>query len=407
MPISANAQAKPPEQIYKEALPSVLTLMVEKKDGSSVQGSAFLAMDHGLAVTAWHVVKDAKRVVARFATEEEFEVSGIVDKDEERDLAIIRVKVYGRPLMKMTGDDPEVGSKAYVIGAPEGLEYSISDGLVSQVRTVEGIKVYQFTCPASPGSSGGPLVNEKGEAIGVVSFQFREGQNLNFAIPAAYVLGLDGSLPTQPWPMVLSALRADNVNEMVYVSDFRFYIDRYEVTNGHYAEFVSASGHRAPDSADYGKDSWNTWSGSRPPSGNEDHPVVGVSWDDAKRYCEWAGKRLPTEEEWQQACQGKDGRTYPWGSSFGSGNANIEGSGDGYAKTAPVGSFSGGASPYGAMDMSGNVWEWTSSLYQNGKDYRVLRGGSWYYVAEDARCEGRSYNVPVVRNHLYGFRCAR
>ena len=191
--MAADVQAKPPEQIYKDALPSVLTLMVEKKDCTHSQGSAFLAMDHGLAVTAWHVVEGAKRVVAKFATEEEFEISGIVDKDEKRDLAIIRVKVYGRPLMKMVGDDPEVGSKAYVIGAPEGLEYSISDGLVSQVRTVEGIKVYQLTCPASPGSSGGPLVNQEGKVTGVASCKFREGQNLNFALPSAYVLGLDRS----------------------------------------------------------------------------------------------------------------------------------------------------------------------------------------------------------------------
>jgi len=218
----SDIQAKPPEQIYKEALPSVLTLMVEKKDGTLSQGSAFLAMDHGLAVTAWHVVEGAKRVVAKFATEEEFEVSGIVDKDEKRDLAIIRVKVFGRPLMKMVGDDPPVGSRAYVIGAPEGLEYSISDGLVSQVRTFEGIKVYQFTCPASPGNSGGPLVNEEGEAIGVVSFQYLRGQNLNFAIPSAYVLGLDRSLPTQVWSQLSSILSSDDMDGTVFVSDYGF-----------------------------------------------------------------------------------------------------------------------------------------------------------------------------------------
>ncbi|OGG48432.1 MAG: hypothetical protein A3F84_14700 [Candidatus Handelsmanbacteria bacterium RIFCSPLOWO2_12_FULL_64_10] len=94
------------------------------------------------------------------------------------------------------------------------------------------------------------------------------------------------------------------------------------------------------------------------------HPVVGVSWEDAKAYCEWAGKRLPTEEEWQQACQGRDGREYPWGNGFGSGRANIEGFREGFLQTAPVGSYPNGASPYGAMDMAGNVWEWTSSLFR-------------------------------------------
>jgi len=134
--------------------------------------------------------------------------------------------------------------------------------------------------------------------------------------------------------------------------------------------------------------------------------VVVVSWDDAKAYCEWAGKRLPTEEEWQQACQGTDGREYPWGSSFGSGNANIRGSGDGYDKTAPVGSFSGGASPYGAMDMSGNVWEWTTSLMQSGSDWRVLRGNGWLGRGDGA-CGSRTDDTPGRQQGYYGFRCAR
>ena len=144
-----------------------------------------------------------------------------------------------------------------------------------------------------------------------------------------------------------------------------------------------------------------------PKSGYGDHPVIEVSWYGAKSYCEWAGKRLPTEEEWQQACQGRDGRKYPWGNSFGSGNANIGGNGDGYKRTSPVGSFPGGASPYGAMDMSGNVWEWTSSLYKSGGSTRVLRGGSWDGDAGGARCESRNSYNPDYRYSLNGFRCAR
>ena len=409
----ADIQAKPPEQIYKEALPSVLTLMVEKKDGTHTLGSAFLAFDHGLAVTAWHVVEGAKRVGAKFASEEEFEVSGIVDKDEKRDLAIIRIKVYGRPLMKMEGDEPEVGSKAYVIGAPEGLEYSISDGLVSQVRIVEGVKVYQFTCPASPGSSGGPLVNGEGNVTGVVSFQFREGQNLNFALPAAYVLGLDRSLSTQPWPSVETLSSSNSTGEMVHVADYGFHIDKYEVTNAQYAVFLNLKGNQSEGGVTWLEDDSEHVLIERgsgrftPKSGYADHPVIEVSWYGAKAYCEWAGKRLPTEEEWQQACQGKDGRKYPWGSSFGSGKANIFGSGDVYDMTAPVGTFPGGASPYGAMDMSGNVWEWTSSFYDSGKGSRVLRGGSWNRNAGSARCEYRNYFYPVYRYDNNGFRCAR
>ena len=156
-----------------------------------------------------------------------------------------------------------------------------------------------------------------------------------------------------------------SAGEMVLVSqsDYPFYFDKYEVTNAQYAEFVRVTGHRQPECEQYPyKSPWNTWSAGRPPSGYENHPVVGVSLDDAKAYCEWAEKRLPTEGEWQEACQGKlgflgfGGRVYPWGDGFDTGNVNISGSVDGYGNTAPVGSFPGGASPDGAMDMAGNVW---------------------------------------------------
>jgi formylglycine-generating enzyme required for sulfatase activity len=201
--------------------------------------------------------------------------------------------------------------------------------------------------------------------------------------------------------------------EMVSVSDYGFSIDKYEVTNAEYAEFLNAKGNQT--------EGGTTWleadsdyvrieeRGGRfdPKQGYGSHPVIEVSWYGAKAYCEWAGKRLPTEEEWQQACQGRDGRTYPWGDDFGRGNANVDGKGDGFKRTAPVGSFSSGASPYGAMDMSGNVWEWTSPLYESGKRSRVLRGGSWSFSAPYAQCGSRIGYDPGLRYSDIGFRCAR
>lgn len=190
------------EELYQANHKGVMTLTVHRKDGSTVTGSAFLAIQDGLAVTAWHVVNNAERVTARFASGEEFEVSGLVDKDVRRDMALIRVKVFGRQLLPTHAEDPPVGAKAFVIGAPKGLEFSITDGVVSQIRMEGGSKVLQFTCPTSPGNSGGPLFNAQGKVIGVVSFQRTDGQNLNFAYPITYALGLDKTLATQTWEMV-------------------------------------------------------------------------------------------------------------------------------------------------------------------------------------------------------------
>jgi S1-C subfamily serine protease len=188
-----------PESLYKKVLPSVATLLVEQTDGSRSSGTAFLARKEGCAVTALHVLKNAKRVVAKFSDGEEYDVSGWIDSDPKRDVALIRIKVVDRPLLEFAGADPEIGSKAYVIGAPQGLEFSLSDGLVSQVRTLEGQKQFQFTCPASPGNSGGPLVDSKGAVLGVVSWQRTNGQNLNFAVAGSYARALDDSLPTKSW----------------------------------------------------------------------------------------------------------------------------------------------------------------------------------------------------------------
>ena len=181
-----------------------MSLSVTKPEGKYT-GTAFLIDKAGIAATAWHVVDHATAVTAKFSDGQEFDASGVIDKDEKRDVALIRVKVAGRPVLDVATAEPPVGAKAYVIGSPEGLDFSITEGLVSQIRDIDQRKVIQFSCPASPGNSGGPLVDQDGKVLGVVSFQLVEGQNLNFAVPGVILAGLDNTLPTSPWGSVKSS----------------------------------------------------------------------------------------------------------------------------------------------------------------------------------------------------------
>ena len=162
-----------------------------------------------------------------------------------------------------------------------------------------------------------------------------------------------------------------------------FWMDKYEVTNHYYQEFVEATGHRKPG----------------PPSRyarnmvylrGPNQPVTYVSWDDAFSYCQWKGKRLPTEAEWEKAVRGEDGRTWPWGESVKELAANFAVSDDGFEYTAPVGSFPLDQSVYGVYDGAGNLMEWVDNWYvenlykpsktggqqdRASKTYKTLRGG--------------------------------
>ncbi|HMX28360.1 MAG TPA: SUMF1/EgtB/PvdO family nonheme iron enzyme [Blastocatellia bacterium] len=151
-----------------------------------------------------------------------------------------------------------------------------------------------------------------------------------------------------------------------------FLIDRTEVTNEAYQRFVAATGHRSP----------THWPDGKFPESAAKLPVVNVSWDDANAYAQWAKKRLPTEAEWEFAARGNDGRIYPWGNTWTPSATNAARSTGG--KLAEVGSFPNGASPFGVLDMCGNVWEWTSGSlksYAQGEQEiapgKVIRGGAF------------------------------
>jgi len=180
--------------------------------------------------------------------------------------------------------------------------------------------------------------------------------------------------------------------EVVELPDFS--IGKFPTTIEEYARFVEATGHRPPK-----------WPGGKFPAESARHPVVNVSWEDAQTYLNWVGARLPSEAEWEKAASGSQGWLYPWGIEFIPDNCNSSESKS--TGTRPVDAHPGGVSPYGVMDMAGNVWEWTSSLYEAGADWRVLKGGSWDYKGfKDARAAARVYFGPTFRSGAIGFRPA-
>ena len=197
-----------------------------------------------------------------------------------------------------------------------------------------------------------------------------------------------------------------------------FYVDRHEVTVAQYRRCVQAGGCTVPGTRKYCN--WNE-------SGRGAHPVNCVDWSQARAYCAWAGKRLPTEAQWEKAARGTDGRRYPWGSEAPTCRRAVMrgdgGNGCGKDRTWPVGSKPAGASPYGAQDMAGNVWEWVNDWYDkdtyasspgrnptgpSSGSARVVRGGSFSFdSAANLRAAYRIYYAPASRGSSIGVRCVR
>jgi formylglycine-generating enzyme required for sulfatase activity len=191
-----------------------------------------------------------------------------------------------------------------------------------------------------------------------------------------------------------------------------FCISRVPITNAQYHRFVMACQHPAP----------GHWPEGRLPAGSEDFPVTYISWHDAQAFCAWAGVRLPTEAEWEKAARGDDGRWWPWGDTLPDATrCHFNGQAQGIAPAAqsvlPVGQFPQGASPYGVLDMAGNVWEWTNSPYraypyraEDGSEVmtpggvRVVRGGSYNHDLRQIRCAARDGMAAGVRDVYIGFR---
>lgn len=190
-----------------------------------------------------------------------------------------------------------------------------------------------------------------------------------------------------------------------------FLIDKYPVTNAQYYDFIINTGYRPSDTTNY----LRHWKAGIYPPGQERYPVVYISYEDASAYAKWAGKRLPSEAEWQLAAQGQDKRKWPWGNDFHGTHCN-----NAFDRPTPVDAFPKGQSPYGVMDLVGNVWQMTNDMYFNGTYYMiVIRGGSfykpdssWWYVQGGPQPLDKTQIMLLVspgfdRSATVGFRCVK
>ena len=229
---------------------------------------------------------------------------------------------------------------------------------------------------------------------------------MTFIPGGEFLRGRSHALPDDGLKWVPELVQDDRPAKLITVAPF--YLDTHEVTIADYARFAVATKHRAP----------YNWPQGKMPPGKGNFPVSGVSWDDAAAYAKWAGKRLPTEAEWERACRGMTEKAkYFWGEKAPT------------VKEARFGGFDGPqevgkcvANEFGLYDMAGNVWEWTADWYdrqyyekaptENPKgpatgQYRVLRGGSWADTAKYLTCAYRSWARPPERSPNIGFRCAK
>jgi formylglycine-generating enzyme required for sulfatase activity len=265
-----------------------------------------------------------------------------------------------------------------------------------------------------------PIENSPNQRMGGTKISKTDGMTLVYVPEGIFEMGSQEGLSNEK-PVHTVYLNA-------------FWIDRTEVTNTMFSLFIKdtsyqTSAEKAGFSWLFNGSKWEKTGGANwqhplgPSSGYseiKDHPVTHISWNDAQTYCAWAGRRLPTEAEWEKAARGVDGRKYPWGNL--DPNATLANYFLNKGSTTTVGSYAGGTSPYGALDMAGNVWEWVQDWFD--KEYyksqnewtnpvgpssgihRVLRGGAWNTHPVSICTFSRFRNYPSSTDYFNGFRCA-
>lgn len=439
---SANASGQVTDTLSLKR--GVVKIVSGMKGQAEEVGAGIVIARHGEAVfvlTAAHVIQegDAHPRISFYARpfeaveaekvvgiERRLAVSGGREIDPEG-LAVLYIKgpvppeTTVLPLAKST-EYLQGGEDVKAIGFPifQDKGWMVSTGSMSSDG---GGEVLIFSADIAGGNSGGPLIHE-GVVVGVVMVSMAKRQAMAVPIEKVRLLLKEWKISVGASRSVLipqgsfimgSAERSvgmqDSPSHSVQIQAFQ--LDEYETTTGEYRTFLQSTRRQSPlywEQAVPGKD--------------DDKPVIGLTWEDAYAYCAWAGKRLPTEAEWEKAASGGDQKIYPWGNTHPDPTlANFD-----QALTTtpyrngvrPVGSFDRGKSPFGVYDMAGNAWEWVADWYD--KDYylkspkdnprgpaqgsmKVLRGGSWLFG--DIRSSARDSAPPTKAAETFGVRCAK
>ncbi|MDF0674093.1 MAG: SUMF1/EgtB/PvdO family nonheme iron enzyme [Nitrospira sp.] len=432
LPVAMPSYAKSIEDLKKGVV-----RITAKEQGKTTVGAGFivnLGNEQAYILTAAHVVGLDPHPQVEFFTNRNVPVRAtVIDKEGEEATSLAVLVVQGKEHLPSGlnqlaidyGTPLSGGEDIVTIGFPAGAgPWTILKGAIGSRKGSNLV----IDINIDEGSSGGPLILN-GSIVGLMAESTRYG----FAVPAEVfrkylvkvglknkdeIAGKDGA------PMVLvpagefwmgtpdgEGNKDEHPRHRVHVD--AFYIDQYEVTTARYARFFQETNQDAP----------KYWS-DRVPKQHAHKPVVGVHWGDATDYCAWAGKRLPTEAEWEKASRGTDERRYPWGNEPPSEQrANFHKTEfQNYGVLTDVGSFEEGKSSSSVYDMAGNVGEWVADGYdenyyskspvRNPKGpptevFGVVRGGSWGNRPYGIRSAFRNRNLSTNRNDDVGFRCAQ